>query len=445
MSCNHTNQDMVRQACQVLVIGGGPAGSTVSSLLRDRGLDVVLLEKDQHPRFHIGESLLPMNLEIFEELGVLDQVASIGLLKNGAEFISADDRQHTFYFKSAMNKSAPGHAYQIRRSEFDKLLLDNSRKKGVRVFQNTRVIEVSFQPETVEIKSRTEQGEIQCWRAEFIVDASGRNTYLANALKLKQKNRSHNSAAIFGHFTAVERRVGSDEGNISIYWFDYGWFWMIPLADGCMSVGAVCEPAYLKRRKSSPEVFLQETIERCSGVRSRMKNARLVGCVNATGNYSYSSKKTYGERFLLVGDAYAFVDPVFSSGVFIAMSAGRFAASAVYDYLQQPEKGTGPFERYQRQVRKGIKTVSWFIYRFNTPAMRSLFMAPRNLFRIEEAVISMLAGDIYGDTPIRSRIYLFKLIYYLFSLKRILASLRSYRCRHESTGKTFNGGTLDVD
>lgn len=193
------------------------------------------------------------------------------------------------------------------------------------------------------------------------------------------------------------------------------------------------------------EEFLEETINRCDGVRSRMKHATLLGKVNATGNYTYSSSQSYGDRYLLVGDAYAFVDPIFSSGVFIAMSSGRFATGAVSDYLHQPEKDVTPFKRCQAKVRRGIKTVSWFIYRFNTPTMRRLFMSPRNYFRIEEAIVSMLTGDFHGDSPIRGRIFMFKIIYYFTSLKRLPDSLRDYLNRRQNSRRIFSGGILDVN
>ncbi len=441
------------RSCEVLVIGGGPAGTTVSSILKNKGHDVVLIDKDKHPRFHIGESLLPMNLPILERLGVLDEIRDIGLRKNGAEFISESSpdgtvgqkRSHTFYFKNAMNKSAPGYAYQVRRSEFDQILLDNCQSSGVNVQRQHKVTAVNFAETHANVTVKDTAGKSEVWTADFVIDASGRDSFLARSLKIKEKNQSHNSAAIFGHFKGVERRSGSDAGNISIYWFKYGWFWLIPLADGTMSVGAVCQPDYLKSRKSNLETFFHNTLALCPGAQHRMQGSRLVGEINATGNYTYAATRSYGNRYLLVGDSFAFVDPVFSSGVFLCMSAAEIAADAVSQSLLHPDRGDQLFRAYEKQVRKGVKVVSWFIYRFNTPVMRKLFMDPKNIFGIEEAVISMLAGDIYGESPIKLRIALFKMIYYTSSLKNLPASFKSFLRRRKSTQSNFVSGTLDVD
>ncbi len=215
--------------CDVLVIGGGPAGSTISALLVEKGWDVVLLEKEHHPRFHIGESLLPMNLPILERLGVLEEVHGIGMVKYGAHFASYHytDHEETFYFSKALDKQHP-HAYEVRRSEFDHLLLKNSAIKGVKVHEGVRVTNVSFE-DGVQVQAVDEHGNRQEWRAQQLVDATGRDTLLANRLGLKKKNPRHGSAAIFGHFKNVVRLSGRDEGIISVLWFEDGWFWMIPL------------------------------------------------------------------------------------------------------------------------------------------------------------------------------------------------------------------------
>jgi flavin-dependent dehydrogenase len=244
--------------CDVLVVGGGPAGSTISALLAEKGWKVTLLEKEHHPRFHIGESLLPLNLPILQRLGVLDQVAAIGIKKPGADFSSNMEvsGHHRFDFSFALDKNHP-YAYEVRRSEFDNLLLRNSAAKGAQVLEGIRVTSVEFPKDRYPIAhSVDEHGIARSWTCRFFVDASGRDTLLARQFDLKQKNKHHASAAIFGHFLNVERREGDYAGNISVYWFEHGWFWMIPLKDGSMSVGAVCRPEYLKQRKNSPAEYL---------------------------------------------------------------------------------------------------------------------------------------------------------------------------------------------
>jgi len=431
----------------VLVIGGGPAGSTVSSLLAEKGWSVALLEKDTHPRFHIGESLLPMNLPILDRLGVLDQVRDIGIIKYGAEFNSDyhPKKTCTYYFKNAMNKDHP-HAFEVRRSEFDHLLIKNSRTKGVHVEENTRVTDIDFKPKDSCIAYAIgPEGDKQEWKARFVIDASGRSTLLSRKLGFKTRHPKHNSAAIFAHFDHVVRRQGDDEGNISIYWFEHGWFWMIPLKDGVMSVGAVCLPEYFSGKHSNTDAFLWETIKSCPEVFDRMQNATMDGKARCTGNFSYLSSKMHGDKFILIGDAFAFVDPVFSSGVYIAMSSACIASDAVDTYLRNPKEGRRLLKKHEKTVGNGLKIITWFIYRFTSPALHKLFMQPSNRFRMEEAVISMLGGDIFDHSPVKKPVRLFKFFYYMTFLLNFRQSWWKRKVRKQSIGKAFREETEHED
>ena len=281
---------MLVKKTDVLVIGGGPAGSTVATHLCRKGWHVTLLEKDHHPRFHIGESLLPRNLELFEQLGVLDEIKKIGVVKNGADFTLPDsDRYVTYDFSDAMEPSIPT-AFQVRRSELDHILLNNSKSNGVEVFEGFKAthLDLDHSDKVVVTAIDNDKKEYQ-YEAKFLIDASGRDTYLASKLSLKSKNPYHNSAAVFGHFSDVVRRDNGEQGNISIYWFEHGWFWLIPLRDGITSVGAVCWPEYLKTREGALESFLMNTIKSCKPLAQRMENAKLETTVTATGNFSYHS------------------------------------------------------------------------------------------------------------------------------------------------------------
>lgn len=433
--------EITMPVCDVLVVGGGPAGSTISTLLAEKGWHVALLEKDHHPRFHIGESLLPFNLPIFERLGVLDQVHAIGIKKPGADFNSGMEvaGHHQFHFAFALDPSQP-YAYEVRRSEFDNLLLRNSAAKGTKVMEGVRVTNVEFPKDANPVVHATdEHGVKRTMSCRFFVDASGRDTLLAGQLKLKQKNPHHASAAMFGHFRNVDRREGQFEGNISVYWFEHGWFWMIPLKDGTMSVGAVCRPAYLKQRKNSVPEYLLETIALGHPeMRHRMRNAVLIDNeARATGNYSYQSTRMRGDRHIMVGDAYAFVDPVFSSGVLLGMNSGLLGAEAVDAWLRNDRTAEAKFRHFENMVRRGVKTFSWFIWRFNSPGMRSLMLHPGNPLRVQEAVTSLLAGDVFRNVGARSRFWLFKFFYYMFSLKHAPTSLRLWRLRVRNARMVF--------
>ena len=205
--------------CDVLVIGGGPAGSTIAAQLAGRGRDVVLIEKAHHPRFHIGESLLPANVELFERLGVRADVERIGMQKWGVEFVSPDHDHKSFVeFAEAWDKSMP-YAWQVRRSELDELLFRRAAACGARTFEGLRARRVAFDAEGASVAIEAEDAGPQTWRARFVVDASGRDTLLANQFKCKQKNTRHNSSALYAHYRGVERLAGKLEGNITIFWF----------------------------------------------------------------------------------------------------------------------------------------------------------------------------------------------------------------------------------
>lgn len=421
--------------CDVLIIGGGPAGTTAATLLAAKGRHVVLVEKDHHPRFHIGESLLPANLPMFDQLGVGEEIRALGIRKYSAEFVSPqhDNRMQRFNFAESWEKDMP-YAYQVRRSEFDQVLIRNAAQKGAEVFEGCKVTAVDFHPDSVTVDARHDDGRQARWEAKYIIDASGRDTFIANRLKAKHRNPKHNSSALYAHFEGAVRHPGPAEGNITIYWFEHGWFWFIPLADGATSVGAVTWPYYIKQRNGrTKEQFLLDTIALCPPLVERMKDARMVTAVEATGNFSYATDHTCGERYVLIGDAYAFIDPVFSSGVLLAMRGAEFGAEAIDACLRSPAHATSILSRFDHKLRHGPKIFSWFIYRMTSPTMRDLFMAPRNYLRMKEALLALLAGDIY-DKPLKFWLSLvsFQVVYYSSALFQLPRTWRAWKRRQHN-------------
>ncbi len=419
--------------CDVLVIGGGPAGSTAATLLARQGRRVVMVEKDHHPRFHIGESLLPCNAALFDALGVREQVERIGMPKYGIEFVSPT-HAHTscVEFKDAWDDKFP-YSWQVRRSDLDELLFRHAAAQGATTLEGCRVREVQFDAEGATVGAVMDDGSQRQWRTRFVVDASGRDTLLANKLRCKQKNKAHDTAALFGHFRNARRLPGKLEGNISICWFEHGWFWFIPLADGTTSVGAVAWPYYLKSRDKPLKEFFLDTIAMCPVLVERLKDAELVDdAVHATGNYAYTATHCSGERYLMLGDAFAFIDPMFSSGVYLAMQSAFDGAEVVAATLDRPREAAAARRRYEKKMRLGPREYSWFIYRVTNPTIREMFMYPRNILRGKQALMSLLAGDLYGRVPIKPSLMVLKAVYYLLSIGNWRRTYAGWRRRRHN-------------
>lgn len=404
------------KTCDVLVMGGGPGGSVTAALLARAGLDVVLAERERHPRFHVGESLLPHSLPVLEDLGVLDAVRQIGVHKPGAEFVNADGTgESVFLFRRAL-LDGPGHAYQVHRAEFDALLFQRAHDLGVTVLEATSATVRDLDANGARVATLSEDGEETDWQARFLVDASGRSTVLAKMLNQKRPDPNNTSAAIFGHFGNVPRRQGERGGNIRIHLTDPGWMWEIPLTHGTTSIGLVAPGAYMAGRSSGIEDFFRAHVERHPVIRETLSNAESLRPLNGTGNFSYRSTEATGLSHLKVGDAYGFLDPIFSTGVHLALLGARDAVAAIRAAIANPRARIQVLAEYDRQVRARMDYVSWFVYRIHDPAFRHLLLNPRDILGVERAVISLLAGDFRPDPRIRSRVALFKAIRYTHAI-----------------------------
>ena len=401
----------------VLVVGGGPAGSTAAALLAKRGRRVTLLEKEAHPRFHIGESLLPRNLDILERLGMLDEVRAMGVHKPGAEFVSdRTGRSMAFPFRLALNRSRT-HAWQVKRAEFDAALFANAGRLGAATRQQTQVTEIRFgaRGERAEVMARGTDGEALTFRPRYVLDASGRDTFLAGKMRLKEANKHNNTAAMYAHFNGVERRQGELEGYISIHLAEDGWFWLIPLPGDVMSVGFVGNQSAWKGRQGSAQEVFTRRIASSPTVSARLDGAIIASEIYSTANYSYRARSGCGEGYLMIGDAYGFVDPMFSTGVLMAMTAGELGAEAADAWLDDPVRGDRLARRTNEELARAMDRIGWLIYRINDPVLRSLFMAPRNTLWMRDGIINMLAGNLRGDWRAVLPILSFKTIFHLSS------------------------------
>ncbi|MGI4951396.1 MAG: tryptophan 7-halogenase [Janthinobacterium lividum] len=408
---------MTTVECDILVVGGGPAGSTAAALLAEAGHDVLLVEKARHPRFHIGESLLPRNTELLERLGLVDRVAAIGVHKPGAEFVSDETGTAVqFSFAEGLDRRFTS-SWQVRRAEFDALLFQAAVDRGARTMQDTRVI-------AVEPGAAGRRGRVQTTgpagdfaiAPRYVLDASGRDTLMAGKLGSKRSDKRTNSAAVYGHYTGVAFREGALEGYISVHLVADGWFWMIPLPDGVMSVGFVGNPAVFKGRAGSAAALLAERIALSPSVSARMRHAELASEVVATGNYSYASSTMGGDGYLMIGDAFAFLDPVFSSGVLLAMTSGEKGAAVAAAWLADPARSRVMARAMEREMRHAMQRIAWLITRINTPALRLLFMAPRNVFRMRDGLVSLLAGNLRGTWGSVFPVLAFKGVYHVTTL-----------------------------
>ena len=394
----------------VAIVGGGPAGSTAATLLARAGRSVIVFEREKFPRFHIGESLLPFSMNAFTRMNLIEKFTRAGFLKKyGGEFFSAcGDKGVKFYFKDAY-RSQTDHSYQVTRAEFDKLLLDHAAENGAEVREQTAVARVEFANEHVDLAIQ-DGGMV---RARYLIDASGRNSVLGNKFNIKKTYEHLKKLSIFAHYDGVTREAGIDGTLTGLIRGIDRWFWNIPLTAERTSLGVVLDSEVFRKSKLSAEDFLEQALAEQPILTKRMTNAHRASEVYVAADFSYRSTKLYGERWLLAGDAAGFIDPIFSSGVFLAVFSGELAADALDFVLDYPEKATKFFPRYERKVNRAMDVYLRFVDSWYTKEFIEIFSSPRDLFNLPPAVNAVLGGNIGTSFAIRWRMWVFYFLVWL--------------------------------
>ncbi len=389
-----------------VIIGAGPAGAATAARLAARGRQVVVLEKERFPRFHIGESLLPCSAPLLEELGVTAQMNERFLVKHAAEFVTSDGSLERRYPFAEGLVDHPGSAWEVERAEFDALLVDAAEKAGAEVRQQTEVKNVEFDAQAVTVTCRGQAGE-QRLSARVVVDATGQTSLLGGRRGLREMDANLKNVAVFAHYDGAQRRSGDREGDITIVLDPDGWWWLIPLRGGRTSVGFVAPKRALRGRKPD-EAFLLERIESTPVLAERLKGATRVAAVNTVSDYSFTCRRFAGDRFLLVGDAAAFLDPVFSTGVHLGLRGAFAAAEAIDGALERGKFSAREFRDYEKFVDRAVSSYRGFVRGFYTPEFVELLMNPNDWLELRRAVTSLLAGAGIDRPEIAWRIGVFR-------------------------------------
>ena len=380
----------------VIIIGAGPGGSTLAALLARKGYDVAIVEKDVYPKFKIGESLLPYSSDILRESGAFAKIDSGKYIrKYGAEFVDYRERETVYFeFAGGLDGDHP-YAWEVERKEFDNDLLEHARESGARIYQPRAVTAIHENESPVRLE--TNEGELTC---RFVVDATGRAAFLGNRMGIRHRNDDFNNVAVFSHFSGVKRREGKRAGDIIIAVLpDHSWSWTIPFLDGRTSVGVVCNSKLYKEYPNRLD-YIRARLSVHPLLVENMAGSELLLEPGHQGNYSHTCSTYMGRSWLLLGDAAAFLDPIFSSGVHISLTSARLATRAIHAALSggSPDlRETPEGHAYEPELRKGTHRFRTMLNMFYTTEYVAQMKKALQRKEICKAFTSAVGGDMWND------------------------------------------------
>ena len=393
---------MLQADCyDVVVVGGGPAGSTTSALVAEGGHRVLQLERETFPRYKIGESLIPATWSVLDRLGMVEQLeASHFPKKHSVQFFSKSGKASSpFYFSESPRVKNP-QTWQVVRSEFDQMMLDNARAKGVEVHEGVRVREVIFDGDRATgVQAEGPEGERVQLGAKVVVDASGQSALISSRLKLRQEDPNLRNAAMFTYYEGAQRDPGLDEGATLVLHTEEqeSWFWYIPQPEDRVSVGVVAPMGYLVRPpKRPPQEVFDEEVARCPGLIPRLSKARQVAPVKVLRDFTYRSKRRAGDGWVLVGDAYGFVDPLYSSGVFLALKSGEMAADSILAGLAAGDCSAERLGAFEGEFLRGMEAFRKLIYAFYDKDF-SIAGFLKQHPEFQDDIVQILVGNVFRE------------------------------------------------
>lgn len=385
----------------VVVVGGGPAGSTAATLLTQQGLRVAVFEQETFPRFHVGESLLPANLPIFDRLGCHHALQQMGMMeKRGVTIYDEYENRGSITLAFPRMPFQPDSAYQVVRAPFDDCLLQHASASGATVYRQHTVTYVRHDPHHVVLKVTSAHGETREVQACVVVDASGRHSFLGTHFGRREPLPDLGKVALFAHFRDVRRDPTIPEGHARLYLVPQGWLWWFSFADGTDSVGCVLHARVVKARQGSIEALFNEVLASSPHITAGLVPARRITPVEPIANFSYRVTPCVGDRYLAIGDAAGFIDPIFSTGVFIAMRSAELATDAILHAFRAQDFRARQFSGYERKLRQGIAQFLPFIRRFYDPAFLDVFLSQRPPPRLQQPVIWVLSGAAFDHRPL---------------------------------------------